>query len=78
MSEIQHLFSFLTCEASPKNRIDPTSIQGVIQYEVVFCVVMDTATIVTVYIWLKSLCLEINEQISIPWVSSAYQEQELI
>ena len=33
------MFSFLVGEASPENRINPTSIQGVIQDEVVFCVV---------------------------------------
>ena len=37
---IQHLFSFLMGEASPKNRLNPTSIQGIIQDEAVFRMVM--------------------------------------
>ena len=72
------LVRFLMDEASPENGIDPMSIQSVIQDEVVFCVVTDMVAIVTGYIWLKYLCLEINEQISIPWVSCAYQEHKFI
>ena len=43
---IQHLFRFLVSEALSENRIDPISIQGVIQDEVVFSVVTDVATLV--------------------------------
>ena len=42
---IQHMF-ILMGEASPENRINPMSIQGIIQDEVVFHVVMDTVMIV--------------------------------
>ena len=71
-------YSFLMGKASPENGINTTSIQSVIQDEVLFCVVKDTTTIIMGYSGLKYLCLEINEQISIPWVSNAYQEQEFI
>ena len=43
---IQHMFIFLMNEASPKNRINPMSIQGIIEDEVVFCVVTDTTVII--------------------------------
>ena len=43
---IQHMFILLMGEASSENRINPMSIQGIIQDEVVFHVVMDTAAIV--------------------------------
>ena len=43
---IQHMFSLLMGEASPENRINPMSIQGIIQDEVVFRVVTDTAAII--------------------------------
>ena len=59
-------------KASPKNGIDTMSIESVIQDEVVFCVVTDTATIVMGESRMKTLCLEIDEQIYKPWVSSAY------
>ena len=42
---IQHLFNFLMGEALLENRINPTSIQGIIQDEVVFHVVTDIAVI---------------------------------
>ena len=78
MEIIQHMLNFLMGEASSKNRINPTSIQDIIQDEVVFHVVTDMVVIVMGYIWLKYLCLEINKKISIPWISSAYQQNELI
>ena len=72
------MFNFLMGEASPENRINLTSIQGIIQDEVVFRVVTDTMVIVTGKMWLKSLCLEINKKIYIPRIDSANQEQEFI
>ena len=44
---IQPMFNLLMGEASPENRFNPTSIQGIIQDEVVFCVVTDIAAIIT-------------------------------
>ena len=71
---IQHMFNLLMGEVSPENRINPTSIQGIIQDEVIFHVVTDTAAIITGKMQLKYLCLELNKKISIPRISSANQE----
>ena len=71
---IQHLFNFLMGEALLENRIDPTFIQGAIQDEVVFCMVMDTVAIIMGWSGMKYLFLETNEKISILLFSSAYQE----
>ena len=46
---IQNLFSFLVAKASLENEIDTTSIQSLIQDEVVFFMVTDTTTIVMGY-----------------------------
>ena len=43
---IQHMFSLLMGEASTENRVDPMSIQGIVQDEVVLCVVTDTTVII--------------------------------
>ena len=72
------MFSLLMAEASPENIFDPTSIQSIIQDEIVFHVVTDTAAIITGKMQLKYLCLELNKKISIPRISSANQEQEFI
>ena len=72
---IQNHFNLFMCKASSKNGIYTTLVQCIIQNEIVLCVVMDTAMIVTRYVRLKSLGLDIDDQISIPWVSCAYQEQ---
>ena len=44
---IQHMFILLMGEASLENRVDPTSIQGIIQDKIVFRVVTDTTMIIT-------------------------------
>ena len=75
---IQQMFNLLVGEASLENRVDPTSIQGIIQDKIVFCVVTDAVTIIARYMQLKMLGLEINQQISIPRISSANQEQKFI
>ena len=43
---IQHMFNLLMSEASLKNRVNPMSIQGIIQDEIVFRVVMDMEAII--------------------------------
>ena len=75
---IQHMFNLLMGEASPDNIINPTSIQGIIHDEIVFHVVTDMTTIVMGYIWMKYFYLEIDKQISIPWIGSANQEKKFI
>ena len=44
---IQHVFSLLMGEASPENGVNPTSIQGIIQDEIVLRVVTDAAMIIS-------------------------------
>ena len=61
-------------EALPKNGVNPTSIQGIMQDEVVFHVVTNVVAINMSQMWLKMLGLEINQQISIPRISSANKE----
>ena len=39
---------------------------------------MDATPIITGHVGMKSLGLEINDQISIPWVGCADKEQKLI
>ena len=75
---IKDLLSLLMCKASSKNGINTMSIQCIIQDKVVIFMVMDMMTIIMGYIGRKSLSFEINDQISIPWVGCAYQEQEFI
>ena len=65
-------------EASSNNGIYTMVVQCIIQNEIVLCELTDTMTILMGYVRLKSLGLEIDDKISIPWVSCAYQEQEFI
>ena len=58
---IKDLFNLFMCKSSSENGIDTMSIQCIIQDKVVLCVVTDTETIVTGYIGLKSLSLEVND-----------------
>ena len=75
---IQNMFNFFMCKASSKDGIDTTSVQCIIQNEIVLCMVTDTMKIVMTYVRLKYLSLEINNQISIPCISCAYEEQKFI
>ena len=75
---IQSRFSLFMCKASSKDGIYTMAVQCNIHNEIVLCVVTYMTMIVMGYVRLKSLGLEIDDQISIPWVSCAYQEQEFI
>ena len=72
-----HFILFMRKEFS-KDRIYSILVQCIIHNELVLCVVMDTTIIAMGYVKLKYLGLDIDDQISIPWVSCAYQEQEFI
>ena len=46
MEIIQHMFSLLMGEALSENGVNPTSIQGIIQDDIVLRMVMDTTVII--------------------------------
>ena len=71
---IQNCFSLFMCKASSKDGIYTTVVQCIIQHKIVLFVVRDMMTIITGHVRMKSLGLEIDDQISIPWVSCAHQE----
>ena len=72
---IQNLFNLFMCKELSKNVVNTVSIQCIILNEIILCVVTDAMTIVMGHVRLKYLGLEIDDQISIPQISCAYQEQ---
>jgi hypothetical protein len=75
---IQNVFSLFVNQTSSKNGVNTTAVQSVAEDEVTVRVVMYASTLFSRDVWLKTLGLKVKEDVSIPRVRGADEEERLI
>ena len=74
MVVIQNMFGFVKCDTSMHNHVDTLTIQGIPYNYIMLGLVVNALTIIFGCIRLKVLSLEINENVSIPWIRQVDEE----
>jgi hypothetical protein len=75
---VLNAFSLFVNHTSPKNGVNTTAVQSVTVDEVTARVVMYASTLFSRDVWLKKLGLKVKEDVSIPRVRGADEEERLI
>ena len=75
---VQNAFNLFVNQTSPKNSVNTTTIQSVTEDEITARVVTDASTLFSRDVWLKMLGLKVEENVSIPRVRGADEEERLI
>jgi hypothetical protein len=75
---VQNTFNLFVNQTSSKNGVNTTVVQGVAEDEVTTRVVTYTSTLFSRDVWLKTLGLKVKEDVSIPGVRGADEEERLI
>jgi hypothetical protein len=78
MAVIQGFLGFIKREATSKNRVNPTTIKGITEDNILTCLVEYLTEVRARQIGLESLGLEIYDDISIPNVIGTDQEKGFI
>jgi hypothetical protein len=75
---VQNAFSLFMNYTSPKNGVNTTEVQSVVEDEVTARVVTDASTLFSRDVGLKTLGLKVKENVSIPRVRGVDEEERLI
>ena len=78
MTIVQNVFSLFVNKTSPKDGVNTTAIQSVAEDEIMARVVTNASTLFMRDVGLKTLSLKVEENVSIPRVRCADEEERLI